>query len=333
MAIEARQTQNSRYGAIARALPFTPGNIFFVMSPSVAYTTDFLLAFGPDTRGQVRTFTDVKSAYDATTSGQNDVIILDGNSTFTLTEMLTVSKSRVHFYGLDYFTGAKRPYGCSTKISLGVTTAATDIATVKNTGVRNSFHNIKFLNSNTVTEGIYCFVEGGEYTYMENCEIYKSTDLDVTGAAELVMNGDSAFLERCTIGSLADARSGAVIRPNVLFTAGLAGSGKVTRDVTFKDCNFWIQATNTANRFAYGANATDVERLVLMEDCKFIANGASSAIPAQNVAFGATLTVGSVLLRNCSSVNAGTAMSTTTGVFVDGPVPAAATTGISLQAS
>ena len=57
---------------------------------------------------------------------------------------------------------------------------------------------------------------------------------------------------------------------------------------------------------------TDIERVALFKNCNFIANGASSAIPAQNVAFGATLTVGSVLLKDCTSVNAGTAMSTTT---------------------
>lgn len=331
--IPANQHQNTRYGAIAKALPFTPGNIFFVMSPSAEYTGNFLYAFPADEGGNVRVFTSVSEAYDATTSNQNDVIILDGNATFSLTEMLTVSKSRVHFYGLDYFTGANRPYGASTKISLGVTTAATDIATVKITGVRNSFHNIKFINDNTVTEGIYAVVDGGEYTYMENCEIYKSTDMDVTAAADLVMNGDSSYYKHCTIGSLATARSGAVIRANVLFTKGLAGSGLVARDVTFDGCNFWINGSNTANRFVYGANATDVERLALFTRCKFINNGASTAVPAQNVAFGATLTVGMVLLDTCTSLNAATAMSTTTGVFVDGPVPGAATSGIPLQAS
>lgn len=333
MAIAANQTQAMQYSAIAQKLPFTVGNIFFVVSPSAAYTGNFLYNHPADVGGVVRVFTDVASAYAATTSDQNDVIILDGNSTFTLTEMLTVAKNRVHFYGLDYFTGANRPYGCSTKIGITATTGASNIATILNTGVRNSFHNIKFTNASTVTEGIYCFVEGGEYTFMENCEIYKSTDLDQTGAAELVMNGDSAYLKNCTVGSLADARSGAIIRANVLFTAGLAGSGKVARDVTFEDCRFWIQCTNTAQRFIYGANATDVERAAVFTRCKFINNKAGGSIPAQNVAFGATLTVGAVLLENCTSLLGSTAMSTTTGVFVDGPVPAADTTGISLQAS
>jgi len=245
--------------------------------------------------------------------------------------MWATPKSGVTTIGIDGSPG--RYYGQAAKVSLGVTTAATDIGTVLNTGVRNIFQNIKFINNNTVAEGIYCFVDGGEYTQMINCEVYKSTDMDVTGAADLVANGDSSQYIGCTFGSLATARSGAVIRPTVLVTKGLADTGKVARDVLFENCRFWINASNTANRFVYGANATDVERLMEFSDCKFLNNGASAAVPAQNVAFGASLTVGSVLLNRCTSVNAATAMSTTTGVFVDGAAPTAATSGISVQAS
>jgi len=272
----------------------------------------------------------VATAYSRATTNKDDVIVLMGNSTHVLTEMLSVTKSRVHFIGMDGTYG--RMYGQNAKVSLTATTGATNIATIKNTGVRNSFTNIKFINASTVTEGIYCFVEAGEYTLIQNCEIYKSTDLDQNLAAELVMNGDSAQVINCTIGSLADARSGAVIRPNVLVTNGIVASA-VARDVMFIGCNFWINASNTANRFVYGANAADVERMMLFENCRFINNGASAAVPAQNVSFAASLTVGSVLLNRCTSVKADTAMSTTTGVFVDGSVPAAATTGISVQAS
>lgn len=331
--------QNAGYGrALLDAVHSkisTFGRIFIVVNTSDAGEEryDKLREVFKPYDGLVRVYTSVSDAYDATTSNNHDVIVLDGDSTFSLSSMLTVSKSRVHFVGLDYLMGVHRAYGHSTKISLGVTTAATDIATVKNTGIRNSFRGIKFLNSNTVTEGIYCFVDGGEYTYMEDCEVYKSTDLDVTGAAEFVCNADSPNYVNCTFGSLADARSGAVVRAAVLFTKEVAGTGLVTRDALFKNCNFWIQCTNTANRFCYGANATDIERVAKFDQCDFICNGASSAIPAQNVAFGASLTVGAVLLKNCSSVLAGTAMSTTTGVYVDSPVPAAATSGISVQAS
>ena len=246
---------------------------------------------------------------------------------------LTVSNNRVHFFGLDYFMDDHRPYGCSTKVSLGVTTAATDIATILVTGVRCSFHNIKFINNNTVAEGIYCFADGGEYTQLISCEIYKSTDLNVTGAAELVANGDSSEYVNCYIGSTVNAISGAIIRPCIKFSREIAGAGKVARDVSFRGCIFARKCGNVANRFAYGAEATSIERLALFEDCIFWNTALAGATPAQNVSFGASLTDGSVLLKNCSSIGADTAMSTTTGVFVYGPVTAADTTGISLQAS
>ena len=70
-------------------------------------------------------------ANDAVTTNKNDIIFLVGNSTHTLTEMLSVTKNRVHFIGLD---GTHRLYGQNAKVSLGVTTAATDIGTIQNTG-------------------------------------------------------------------------------------------------------------------------------------------------------------------------------------------------------
>jgi hypothetical protein len=264
------------------------------------------------------------------TTDKNQGIALMGSEPHTLTEMLTIDKNRMHIFGYD---PGGRMYGQNAKIDLGVTTAATDIATILNTGVRNSFNNVKIRNLNTVAEGIYSFVDGGEYLSMNFCEIYKETDMDVTGAADMVMNGDSAQISNSVIGSLATPRSGAVIRACVLMTKGIAGTGLVARDVLFKNCKFWINASNTANRFIYGANATDIERIMEIEKCSFINNGASGFIPAQNVAFGSALTVGVVLIHGCTSVKASTAMSTTTGVFVDGPVPAADTTGIALQAS
>jgi hypothetical protein len=310
---------------------FIPGNIYVVFNSSdtayVQYAKDWNHRY-PD--GTEVVHTSLLSAYNAASSNRHDVILINGHNTHTLTAMLTVSKSRLHFYGMD---APGRRYGQGAKVSLGVTTAATDIATIKNTGVRNSFHHIKFLNSNTVTEGIYCFADAGEYTFMEFCELYKSTDLDQTGAAELVANGDSSHYKDCYIGTTVDAISGAILRPCVTFSRGLANTGAVARDVTFENCIFARKCGDTGNRFVYGAEANAVERLCLFENCIFWNAALASATPAQNVAFGATQTDGSVLLHNCSSIGAATAMSTTTGVFVDSPVPAAATSGIALQAS
>ena len=296
-------------------LPLTEGTYFFVN-----YGT------GSDNVGRKsnsisRPFKTIDKALDMVTTNKNDVICLIGNTTHALTEMLTVDKNRVHFVGLD---GASRLYGQGAKVSLGVTTAATDIATVKNTGVRNSFFNIKFINENTVAEGIYCFVDGGEYMAMDFCEIYKSTDLNVTGAAELVMNGDSAIIRHSTIGSNANAISGAVIRPCVMLTKGLAGTGKVARDVTFENCGFWRWAGNTVNAFVWSTTATDVERKMEFRDCLFDVTKKSTAVPAVALGGAAAFTAGEILLTGSTVENGCTALATQTGIFSCLPTYAAA---------
>jgi hypothetical protein len=301
-------------------IPATPGSVLFV-----DYTNgdDGVSIKANSSR---RPFKTIAKAYDSVTTNNDDVIVLQGNASHVVTEMLTVAKNRVHFVGMD---GTSRRYGQNAKIAMGVTTAATDLGAVLNTGVRNSFQNIKFTSANTKAESIYTFLDGGEYLSMVNCEIYKETDLDVTGASELVMNGDSAQIIGCTIGSLVNAISGAITRANVLMTNGVAGAGKVARDVLFENCLFWKKAGHVNNRFVYGANAADVERMLLIRNSVFFSQKLSTAIPAQCVAFGAEQTAGYVLIDNCSSIG-NTKLSTTTGVHITGSVPTYATSGIAV---
>lgn len=305
---------------VGNGIPATYGTVYFVDYDNGSDGNSV------KSNSMTRPFKTIDKALDTVTTNKNDVIALSANSTHVLTEMLTVSKNRVHFVGLDC---AGRMYGQGAKVSLGVTTAATDIATILNTGVRNSFRNIKFSNSNTVAEGIYCFVDGGEYMFMEGCEIYKETDLNETTASEFVANGDSAIIMNTTIGSLANACVGDVIRANVRVTQAIAGAGKVCRDTVFKNCMFWKKASNVNNRFVYGANAADVERMLLFDGCLFFSQKLSSAAPAQCVAFGAEQTAGYVMIRNCDSIG-NTKLSTTTGVYITGPVPTYATSGIAV---
>ncbi len=108
--------QNAGYGnamlsAIHTAVGGTFGNVFVVFNSSDTDEGNYQQAqdlFPVDGNGRVRFFTSLADAYTATESNNNDVIILDGNSTHTLTAMLTVSKSRVHFIGLDYLMGIHR---------------------------------------------------------------------------------------------------------------------------------------------------------------------------------------------------------------------------------
>lgn len=269
-------------------------------------------SYSEKSNGVNRPWKTIEKAYGAITTNKNEGIALMGSSTHALTEMLDFSKSRAHMFGYD---PGGRMYGQNAKVSLGVTTAATDIGTIKNTGVRNSFGNIKFINENTVAEGIYCFIDGGEYMVMDYCEVYKSTDLDVTGAAEMVMNGDSAIVSNSTIGSNANAISGAIIRPCVMLTKGLAGAGKVARDVTFMNCDFWRWAGNAANAFVWSTTATDVERKMEFRDCLFNVTKKSTGTPAVAVGGAAAFTAGEILLTGSTAENGCTALATQTGIF------------------
>lgn len=282
------------------------------------------------TRGKA--FKTLSHAVACVTTNNNDVVFIDGDSTVVEAAMVTIDVNRTHFVGIN---GPAGHFGAGAQISCAVAAGATNIATVKNIGVRNTFSNIKFVNKNTVEQGIYAFVEGGEYTRFNNCEFAKETDLDETGAADLVCNGDSPMFYGCSFGSSSAAISGATIRANILMTAAIAGENKVTRDAWFENCILWRKSSNAANRFVYGANADDIESMCVFKECLFMNSKISAAVPAQNVAFGSSLTAGEVLLWNCASMNAGTTMSATTGVFVLGYTPdsTGAAAGIPIQAA
>ena len=274
-------------------------------------------------------FATVPAAISAATTNNHDVIYISANSTLSLSEMMSITKSRLHFIGTDLRGGFGM--GARTKISLGVTTDATDIATMQNTGIGNTFHGIKFMNSNTVAEGIYGIAEGGEYSVYDTCEFYKSTDLDVTGAAEVANNGDSAQWLNCTFGSTANIVADDKIRPCMLVTGGII-SGKKLRDNIMDSCMMLRKAGGTEAQFIYGANATDVERMFAIKNTTFFNNPLSAATPAVAVNFGAAQTQGAVFLdANCAVVDVTVMATTGQNIFVQAPSsPTYATSGLSV---
>ena len=325
-----KENQLTRYGAIAKALPFTPGKIFFVVDNADTHYADFQAAFPADSDGVERVYSTLSAAYDATVSGRNDVIILDGNSTHDLTSMLTVSKNRVHFIGLDYLLGDKRMYGQSAKVAMGVTTAATDVFAVKNTGVRNSFMGIKFISNNTLTENVAAFGEGGEYTVFRNCEFYNSTDLDSDTTTELILNGDSPQFFDCLFGSMADAVSGDKIRPAIRTTKETVATGKVTRDAYFEGCKFWKRAGGTTTAMIKVAADADIERVMELKNCTFAASilGSTPAVAIDSP----TLTNAQILLTGDTVAVECTKIGTATGIINCTPARVATAT-IGIQAT
>jgi hypothetical protein len=266
----------------------------------------------------------LSTAIDAVTSNNNDVIYVDGYSAVVETAMIDLSKNRVTIIGCNGIPGMM---GQGARINIGVTTDTDDIALIQNTGVRNCFVGLKFESENTLTEAKYCFAEGGEFTRFYNCSFYKSTHLDVTDASECLCNGDTAQFFNCTFGSTVNITADNYIRPSVSLTATI--SGKKARDVYFENCLFLSKSAGTEHVDVYGANATDVERMLLMKNCTFLSNTLGAATPAHAVGFGAAQTEGTVLLQDCASVDHTVMAQASVGIYVAGAVPTFATTGVS----
>lgn len=193
---------NSGYGqgvfqAVSSVVP-TFGKILVVAGAATdANYGRMTQLFKPDPDGVIRLFTTVAEAYAAATSNENDVIVLDGQTTHTVTSMLTVAKNRVHFIGLD---GGGHLTAQGAKIQIGATGVATDLAPVMVTGVRCSFRNIKFINASTTNETLYGFIDNGEGTVVKNCQMAKVAGLDDANHAHFWMAGDSLTMEDVVIG-------------------------------------------------------------------------------------------------------------------------------------
>jgi hypothetical protein len=264
-------------------------------------------------------FKTVAAAYAAATTNNHDVIVMSANSAHAATDELAVTKNRLHFWGLD---AVGRYYGQRTRWTMGVTTG-TAIAIVQNTGVGNSFSNIKFDSSDTLSTSKYAFAEGGEYTVLEHCEIYSSGQVNVATAAQLLMNGDSALVRGCYIGSMATAMTAA--NTNVLLTRETI-AGKVCRDVTFEDCMFALKSTSATASHVHATTATDVERFLLIKNSVMMVAKLSSATVGDAIIVDSAQTEGEILLLNTFNANS-TAIGTTGSVGITFAGPAIATAG------
>lgn len=268
-------------------------------------------------------------AYALAATNSNDVIFIDGDSAVAESAMIDWSKNRIHVIG-DNGVPSFLGYGLGARVTIGVTTAITDIAITKNTGVRNTFQNLKFDSGNTLTQAVYAFAEGGEYTRFSNCEFYKSTHLTTAAAAEVLCNGDSSQWYGCTFGDLVNevGTGGSRPRPCVLFTRETI-AGKVARDCSFVDCTFLKKAQNTGVAMMSITTATDIERRLLLVRPIFINAHLATADPADAILIAAPQTEGKILLIDPSTFDCTAHATASSGAYLTGgSAPVDSTTGI-----
>ncbi len=301
--LDAAQEIESQLGV------FTFGTKFYV-NPDASNASDNNLGTSKE-----EPLSTVLAAYNKTTSGAHDIIYLSANSAHTISATLAVSKSRVHFVGTG---GGGRWEGQRTRFESTITTG-TGIAQVTVTGVGCTFHNIKFRDTSTNSTNVFAVADGGEFTMFENCSFEKDEDLNQTGAAELLCNGDTSLYRDCSIGNGIYIVS--VARANILFTR-VTIAGKVARSVRFVGCLIENKTSATTSLHAK-ATTNDIERHCIFDDCIFWTAVLSTATQADSFGIASALTDGMILLKNCVQLNVTDYCATGLGVYHNSPAAAA----------
>jgi len=276
-----------------------------------------------DSDGNVRFFTSLSAAYDACESNNNDIILLDGNSSHSLTTGIAWTKNRIHVIGMD---GGDRLVQQGAKVQNAATDATAYV--IKVTGVRNSFRNIKFIQASTVATALHVLEEGGEGNLYKNCTFTFGVvdNLDLTTATEVLCGSDSATFSKCLFGTETLLTSAA----RAVFTIDQVTASQEFKSNILEDCIWMISSSSATALLLKVAANTDVLFTNLFVRPTFMASvdSAGGAALTNAAASAASLVKGTLNFANPNVFNCTNFMVTADNAQITGPVPTAATTGI-----
>lgn len=281
----------------------------------------------PDPEGKVRFYRTLAAAYDACTSNANDVILLSAHSTHAVSTGIAWTKNRIHVIGMD---GGDRLVQQGAKVELS---GAVDSAyVIKVTGVRNSFRNIKFIQSSTHANALTVMQEGGEGNLYKNCTFTFGVvnNLDETTAHEVLAGSDSATYLNCNFGTETLLTSAA----RSVFHIDQVTTNQEFKSNILRDCIFLISSSSSTATFVRLDAVGDILFTNIFDRCVFVASvdsagGAAIAEASQT----GTSTVKGVLVYNyCSAFNCTDFSTATSGrnaaTQIVASVPTAGTAGI-----
>lgn len=304
------------------AVPATFGKVFFVDYRRGSDGNDGLSTETP--------FKTLTKAYNMATSNQDDLILVRGDST-VVDAPIAFTKSRVHIIGVDGAPGRMVQQGAKIQTA---TTGSTSYV-IKNTGVRNSFVNIKLIQSSTQATALTVLEDGGEGLYCQGSSFVfgVADNLDLTTAHEILAGSDSATFVGCTIGCDTLLTSAA---RSVLHVDQVTASQE-WKSNQYIDCTFLISSSSSTATFVRLDAVGDILFTNLFKRCSFIASvdSAGGAAIAEAVQTGTSTVKGCIALDQCSFFNV-TDVTTATGgrnaaVQIVGIVPTAGTAGVGVQ--
>jgi hypothetical protein len=296
------QNQNASYGRallsmIASQVP-AYGDVHVVLplgDVALASYQNLSVLMQP-AEGYVRFWNTLEEAYNAVNSNNNDVIVLGGNGSHTLSASIAWSKNRVHVIGMD---GGDHLVQQGAKVQISGSTAAASVITV--TGVRNSFRNVKFVQGSTSATALTCVVDQGEGSVYKNCSFVFGVvnNLGGTTAHEFVAGCDSATFINCTFGS--DTLLTSAARSVFLIKSGATEF----KSNILKDCQFIISSSSASATFIKLNAVTDVLFSNLFINPIFVASvdTAGGIAITDAVQTGTGTTKGTLLLSRPSAFN------------------------------
>ncbi|MBI4136860.1 hypothetical protein HY469_02245 [Candidatus Roizmanbacteria bacterium] len=236
------------------------GEIFWVIEDSDTDFNSLAQRFG-----NKNVFTTLTDAYNAATTNRNDIILLSGNTTHSLSAGIAWTKNRIHVIGLD---GGGRLVQQGAKVQLA--TAATSAYVVKVTGVRNTFKNVKFIQAATAATGLHVLEEGGEGNLYDHCSfVFGVVDnLDLTTATEVLCGSDSATFTKCLFGTETLLTSAA----RTVFTIDQVTASQEFKSNIVEECIFMISSSSATALLVGVAANTDVLFTNLFNRCVFMAS-------------------------------------------------------------
>ncbi len=306
--------------------PSLGGKVFIVMSPTDARYNMVADIIKPDPDGEIRLFTNLEAAYDATTSNSNDVIYLFGGSVSQyLTGTLDWSKNYVHLIGVC------APVGVGNRARIFMTAGVADTPMIKISGTGCVFKNISIFHGIDDDAALVAVEVSGSRNYFENVRIAGIGDdkQDAAGACSLKLDGaaENKFVN-CAIGLDTVARGSAANSEILIDTAS-------ARNI-FKDCLIYAWIEHASNHpLVKLADATAIDRYLIFDNCLFYHFSENYAITQAGIfKLVADLTQGHIIVKDCVGMSGST---TPTKWDVDdrdkiylfnSPTPAADTAGL-----
>jgi hypothetical protein len=209
----------------------------------------------------------IAEAYSRCRSSAGDTIVLSTSSAHNVDAGgLTMSKSRINVLSAD-FHGRLVQQGAKV-----VSASSTDTAAfvLKNTGVRNAFSGIKFIQESTDSAALTAVQDGGEGTLWDHSSfVFGVVDnLGGTTAHEFVAGSDSATYNNCLFGTETLLTSAA----RSVFLIDQVTTSQEFKSNLLKHCTFLISSSE-ANAVLIEVSAnTDVLFTNLFRHAVFMAS-------------------------------------------------------------